>query len=400
MALVLLLDLVSSLIRPTFLSEPMISVLCGILLGPAIGFGLIDLNQIGEPRKILQYTAHLTLAIGLMGVALRIPPLFPKKFVRTLNVLLLLGMPLMWLSGSLLAFVILDVPLMVALLIGAIVTPTDPIVSTTIVTGRVAEECLPYRLRHSISAEAGFNDGLAYPFVAFGILLLAEKTGGELAWEWVRRAWMIKTLMGAVMGGALGFGAAKLLHVAERHGKMEIKSLLSYAVALSLVSLATAELAGANGILAVFIAGLCFGAKAGARERFHQENVQEAVNRFFTLPIFFLIGLTVPWSQWLEIGAPAFVFALAILVFRRAPAWLLMAPLVSGLRRSEMVFAGWFGPIGIAALYYSLHAETKTGNPILWPITSLVICASILAHGITAAPFSRYLKKKKVRARG
>jgi sodium/hydrogen antiporter len=58
-----------------------------------------------------------------------------------------------------------------------------------------------------------------------------------------------------------------------------------------------------------------------------------------------------------------------------------------------MIFAGWFGPVGIAALYYALHAEKETGNSLVWPLTALIICASVFTHGINAAPFSRILKK-------
>lgn len=397
MGLVLLLDLVSGLLRSAYLSEQMIALTVGVVIGPSLGFGLIDLANIGEPKAILEYTAQITLAIGLMGVALRIPPFVTVKFSRTLGVLLLLGMPLMWLSASVIAFVVVGVPFIVALLIGAVITPTDPVVSTTIVTGRTAEDCLTRRLRHTISAESGFNDGLAYPFVALGILLLGNRTGGELIGEWLRLAWIIKTLLGAAVGAILGYGAAKLLHISERHEDIEIESLLSYAVALSLLTLAVAEFVGANGILSVFIAGICFGAKARAGERAQQEHVQEAVNRFFTLPIFLLIGLTVPWAEWVEIGWPGLLFAAGILLFRRLPGWIALMWMTPGLRRREMLFAGWFGPIGIAALYYALHAEKETGNTLIWPLTSLVICASVFAHGITAAPFSRLLKR---RARG
>lgn len=392
-AMVLLLDLISGLIRPAYLSEPMIAMTVGIVLGPTLGLGLLDLRKIGDPKIILEYAAQITLAIGLMGAALRLTPMYTVKFRRTLPWLLLVGMPLMWISASSVALLVFGLPVTVALLVGAVITPTDPVVSTTIVTGRVAETCLTYRLRHTISAESGFNDGLAYPLVALAILLLGAQAGGELMWDWLRVALIGKTLGGILIGAMFGYGAAKLLHLAERHEDIEIESILSYTLALSLVTFSIAELASANGMVSVFFAGVFFGAKAGARERLQQENVQEAVNRFFTLPIFLLIGLAVPWDEWLDMGYPAFVFAGAIVLFRRLPVWIALAAVTPGLRRREMLFSGWFGPVGIAALYYALHAEKETGNAVVWPLTVLVICASVFAHGITAAPFSRVLKR-------
>ena len=80
-------------------------------------------------------------------------------------VLLGLVMPLMWIVSGLLTYLILGIPFLVAMLIGAVVTPTDLVVSSSIVTGDVAEENLPNRLRHLISAESGYNDGLGLPFV-------------------------------------------------------------------------------------------------------------------------------------------------------------------------------------------------------------------------------------------
>lgn len=124
MAIVLLLDLASRWIRSSSLSEPIIALVLGVVISPDPGIGFIDLAQVGEPKKILEYVAQITLAIGLMGVALRIPPFYTIKFRRTLAVVLLLGMPLMWLSASAVAYLVFSIPVSVALLIGAVITPT------------------------------------------------------------------------------------------------------------------------------------------------------------------------------------------------------------------------------------------------------------------------------------
>jgi sodium/hydrogen antiporter len=84
-----------------------------------------------------------------------------------------------------------------------------------------------------------------------------------------------------------------------------------------------------------------------------------------------------------------------VIAARRLPAWLALAAVTPGLRAREMIFAGWFGPVGIAALYYALLAEKLTGLEMLWPVTSLMICVSVIPHGITATPFSRLLGRRE-----
>ncbi|MDQ4000049.1 MAG: cation:proton antiporter, partial [Actinomycetota bacterium] len=179
--LLVVLGLLTNLIKDTVLvSEPLLALLAGVLIGPAAS-GLLDLADFGDREAILEGAARLTLAVALTGVALRLPVGYFGRNWRSLAVLLGLLMPLMWLSGGLLAYLILGLSFPGAMLVGAVVTPTDPVVASSIVTGEVAERNLPERLRHAISAESGFNDGLAYPFVLLPILFLMRPPGDALS---------------------------------------------------------------------------------------------------------------------------------------------------------------------------------------------------------------------------
>jgi sodium/hydrogen antiporter len=387
-AVVLVVGLLSNLLRSSFVSTPMVALLAGVLLGPAMLGLLVPSDWGGQEETILEQATRLTLAISLMGVALRLPERFPFRDWRSMAVLLGLVMPFMWLASGLLVYLILGLPLLVALLVGAVITPTDPVVSSTIVTGDVAEEDLPGRLRHTLSAESGANDGLAYPFVFLPILLLSRPSG-EAWMHWVTHT-LVWEVGGAVIFGALvGYGAGRLLEWAEHKDAIEESFFLVYTIALSLVVLGAAKLLGSDGILAVFVAGLGFDfAVKGDREQ--QRRVQEASTRFFILPIFVLLGLTIPWEGWAELGWGGPVLVVAVLLLRRLPAVLALNPLMRGVRGgANALFLGWFGPIGVAALYYANLSLRETGIEAAWTVGSLAICASILAHGLTAAPLTK-----------
>ncbi len=386
--LVLLLGLLSGLVRRSVLSEPLLALLVGVLLGPRV-LALLDLADWGKQELILEQAARLTLAIGLMGVALRLPKGDPIRRWRSLVVLLGLVMPLMWLVSGLLVFVLLGLPFWVAMLTGAVVTPTDPIVSSSIVTGSVAQRNLPDDVRHTISAESGANDGLAYPFVLLPILMLAHPPGEALL-HWVTRTLVWEVLGAALFGILAGYAAGWLLEWAEAKRSVEETSFLAYTLALSLTVLGAAKLLGTDGILAVFVAGVAFDMAVGSEEREREERVQEAVNRFFTLPIFVLLGLSLPWEGWAKLGWRAPVLILAVLLLRRLPALLGLHPLLGRVRGiREALFMGWFGPIGVAALFYASFSLSRTGHEEVWTVASLLIIASVLAHGLTATPLTR-----------
>ncbi|MGQ4647871.1 cation:proton antiporter domain-containing protein [Lyngbya aestuarii] len=407
-AIVLFLGLVSDYFRRNWwTSDPLTALLLGILLSP-VALGVVNSTNWGIPQEhLLEQTARFTLAIGLMGVALRTPKGYFFRNWRPLAILLGLVMPLMWVASGLLVYWILKIPFWEAMLVGGAITPTDPIVSTSIVTGVVAEDNLPRRLRHLISAESGANDGLAYPLVLLSILMLEQFSSGDaqasltdLLSHWFTRVILWEVGVAIFCGVLLGYLAGCLLKLAERKKTIERQSFLGYTVALSLTVLGGAQLIGTDGVLAVFIAGLAFDHVIEGSERAEEENFQEAINRFFTLPIFILLGLTIPWQQWWSLGWWNLVLVLAVLILRRLPAILLLHRLIKPIKNfPEAMFVGWFGPIGVAAIYYAGYSLRRTGVEEVWLVCSLMICASIFAQGLSATPltklYGKYIQKKK-----
>ena len=390
----LLLGLLSTPLKRVGLPDSVSLLLVGVVLGPT-GFGLLDPAQWGNEMAILEQVARLALAIGLMGIALRLPKSYIFHHWRSLCVLLLVSMPVMWLCSSVLTGGALGLPLGAALLIGAVITPTDPVVASTLVTGPVAKENLPAYLRHIISSESGANDGLTFIFVMFAVFLLtlpADQSitvhmlgiiGGDI---------LAALMLGAIIGYTVGFAMRK----AEEKNTIDQPSMLMVTTALALTTLAAVKLVGSNGILAVFVAGLAFDQQANASERQEEERVVEGVDRFFTSPIFVLLGLMIPWQAWLSLGWPALLLVIGVLFLRRLPILLLVGGHIKDLpSKLDGSFTGWFGPIGVAALYYAALAHHKTDVAELWPVVSLLVVSSILVHGLTAMPFSHLYRQIK-----
>ncbi|MEX2543918.1 MAG: cation:proton antiporter [Phycisphaeraceae bacterium] len=394
---VLVIGLFSGWLRQSAVSEHMLALVAGVVLGPAV-LGWLEPQRWGDERQMMELVARLTMAVGLMGVAMRLPPRFLRRHVPSMLVILGPVMLAMWLVGGGLTQAVLGVGWLAALLIGAALTPTDPVLASAIVVGPFAERHLPEGVRETISAESGANDGLAVVFVMLPVLLLTESTGAALG-LWAVQVMLWEVLGAVAIGAGLGYAAGRLLKWAERHHTIEQTSLLAYSLALSLVVLGLGDLVNSNGILAVFVAGRAFAGVVTVHERNEEERVQDAVNRFFLLPIFVFFGMVLPWGAWRELGWAVVALAVLLVVLRRLPAVWAMRRWMGVVRDGrEAVLLGWFGPMGVAAIYYALHVERQVGplaSEVVWPVVSLVVAVSVVVYGVTAAPVTRWLSRER-----
>lgn len=398
-AVVLTIGLFSAPIKRSVLSVPLVALLAGVLLSPAV-FGVLDPAEWGNQALILEQAARLTVAISLMEIALRLPKGYPFNRWRSLLVMLGPVMVLMFVASGLLVYAILGVSFWAAMLIGAIVTPTDPVVASSIVQGQVAENNLPARIRHLLSGESGANDGLAYPFVFLAILMIQEPAG-EAILQWITRVILWEVLGAVVLGALIGYAAGKALDWARQRGEVRDPSFLAYSIALALTALGSTRLVGTDGILAVFAAGIAFNMAVSTSVQEEEERIDEAVNRFFVLPVFVLLGLSLPWGEWMDLGWRGPVLAVLVLLLRRPPWVLALAGRVPRMQGTQDgLFTGWFGPIGVAALYYATLSEHTVGLEEAWVVGSLVISVSVLVHGVSAAPLTRLYGRRSADAGG
>lgn len=372
-------------------SGPIGAVIVGFALGP-YGLGLIDLEAVGSPPRLTEEIARLALAMALMATALRLPSRVGALW-RAMTIVLLLLMPAMWLASTATAWLFFNIPFLVALLIGGILSPTDPVLAGGIITGNLARRTLPYRLRHLLSAEAAANDGLALLFVMLPVLLLQGPPATAIT-DWLVRVliWEVggAMVLGWIVGGLVGW----ILVAATDRQLAAPVSLITITVALTIAVLGLQRLLHMNGILGVFVAGVAFGRMVHPQLEQRVERVQETARTLLEVPVFLLLGLTFPIGGWIDLGWPGLGFALAIMLVRRLPWFILAAPVTGFFRnRHEAAFLGWFGPVGIAAAFYALVVTETTGLQQIWPIISLVVFVSVVAHGVTATPWTKFMRK-------
>ncbi len=361
-------------------SEPVLALAAGVLLGPEL-LGVLDVPPLTEDSTWLHTATRLLLAISVMAVALRYPVSDARRQLRPVLVLLAVAMPVMAGITAGLAAWLLGVGFGAAVLIGAALCPTDPVLASSVVTGGPAEEDLPARDRQILSLESGANDGLALPLVLLALAVAgADSVGAALA----ESVWQVA---GAVLlGVAAGWLGARALQAGKEYGSIDTGPWLLFTAVLAFAVLGAAGLAHVDGILAVFIAGLAFNYASTGPDRTEDVSVDEAVNRFLVLPLFLGLGVVLPWSAWGELGWRGPALVVGVLLLRRLPVvWLLRRPL--GLGRPDAAFLGWFGPIGVSAVFYlAMEAERLSADPVVLAAGSLVVAASTVVHGTTSAP--------------
>ncbi|GAB3658255.1 cation:proton antiporter [Glycomyces tarimensis] len=370
----------SGRLRRLPLSEPLLGLLLGIVLGPAVT-GLIALEPLTGHDSLLHEGSRILLGITVMAVALRYPFSTARSRLRPVLLLLVVAMPAMALITAGLSAAMLGLGLGAAALMGAALCPTDPVLASNVVTGNPAEEDLPARSRQLLSLESGANDGLALPLVLVAIAIAGPFSGSSAA---VELLWQVA---GAIaVGAGMGWLGGRAIRAGEAHGATESGPKLLFTAILALAVLGVSGLLHVDGVLAAFVGGLAFGAVSTGKERRDDVSIDEAVNRFLVLPLFTGFGAMLPWQEWADLGWRVWLFAGSVLVLRRLPVLLLLRrPLSFGW--ADAVYLGWFGPVGVSALFYLMvEAERWGSDATLIATGALVVAASTVVHGLTSTP--------------
>jgi NhaP-type Na+/H+ or K+/H+ antiporter len=217
---------------------------------------------------ITLYFTRLVLGVQLVLAGVQLPSRYLYTEWKSLALLLGPGMTVMWLCASLLIWAMVPhLGILHALACGACVTPTDPVLSNSIVKGKFADTNIPKPLQKIIIAESGANDGLGYPFLFLALYLIkytqmggAGQSGGtaKAMGYWFGETWGYTILLSVVYGAVVGWLAKELLHYAEERKFVDRESFLVFAITLALFITGTCGMIGSDDVLACFVAGNAF----------------------------------------------------------------------------------------------------------------------------------------------
>jgi NhaP-type Na+/H+ or K+/H+ antiporter len=269
-----------------------------------------------------------------------------------------------------------------AFLLGAVLSPTDPVVTSTVITA----QRVPRLVRHTLNLESGLNDGLALPLVLFFLVLATP--GGTPGREAV--SLVGESLVGALIGIALALLAGRLLPYLPG-GAMLRRYEGIYALGLGLVAFGLADLTYGNGLISAFTAGIALAAtRHEIPDAFLEFN--EGVSAIFQIVTFFVFGALVVATGWDSSVWPLVAFiAFAMLLAR--PIAVMLSLLGIKLSLPNKIFIAWFGPKGVASMLFALLVLNSTApdRTLVFDIASFVILASILAHGLTDTVGTRFI---------
>lgn len=372
-------------------------------LGAAI-FSLPQVTLVPLPMRYPEITERLSefvVIIALTGAGLKLDRIFSFRKWGVTWRLIGITMPLGIAAITYIAGAWMGLSWTVALLLGAALAPTDPVLAADVQVGP-PKSGNEDEVRFGLTSEAGMNDGFAFPFVHLAIVLALSASTGEpwfTKWFTYNVLWEIGAGVGAgyLIGRAFGW---LTFHVpAETKLAKTGDGLI--ALSATFVSYGLTELIHCYGFLAVFVTALTF-RRAHRDHDFQLEMhaLTEQVERIAMMVLLLLFGGALVSGllgplQWIDVAA-----AVVILLVVR-PVTGLIGLLGHKADWQERLTLAFFGIRGVGSIYYLAyglnHMENVPGGDRLWAVVGLIILMSILMHGITVTPIMRTLDRSQGR---
>jgi NhaP-type Na+/H+ or K+/H+ antiporter len=379
--------LISGLAGRSFLSLAAVFVLAGFVLGD----GTTELIDLDPTSGFVQGLAVVALILILFRDGLEVEEEMLHDAWHLPLRKLVLAMPLTAGLVALATHALTDLGWTQSFLLGALLSPTDPVLSSAIVNN----PRVPRLIRHSLNLESGLNDGLALPAV---LAFTAAAAGDEdfVWWEFLLQ----DVLLGALTGLVVAFAASRLMPGGRALGheiSTHQKALYALGVAFTAYGVATLPPEG-NGLIAVFVAAVAFGIwRADIAECFKSQS--QDVVELVTLGVFLVFGVIVTLDGLLGDGwAAVGIVAFTLLVARPVAVFAALAGSTQ-VDTAEKAFMSWFGPKGVASMAFALLVlgSAAAEGERVFNIAALCVVVSIIAHGLTDHPGSEWIARRTQR---
>ena len=364
------------------------TVLSASVLSVALGFGLAvaGVVHVDATDEAIVELVELALVLTLFSDGMFVERELLRRHWGPTARALIIAMPItMGLLALAAKGLFPDLTWAEAFLLAAVLSPTDPVVTSAVVTSRL----VPSKVRHTLNLESGLNDGLALPFVLFFLVLASP--GGDAGAEALKLVG--EAAVGAAIGIALGVFAGRL-HFKLPGGGITPRYEGIYSVGFALAAFGLAEVTIGNGLIAAFVCGIAL----GASEREVPEGfVEFAENSSAILQVltFFVFGGLI-YATGFHHSVPPLVLFVAFALFLARPVAVMLSFLRTGIPQSEKLFMAWFGPKGVASMLFALFVlkSDVASNDLIFDTAAIVIIASIIAHGLTDTIGAQWLARR------
>jgi len=382
-------SMLSGLARRSMLSLTALFVLAGFVLGN----GATGVLHFKAGSGFVKDLATVALIVILFRDGLEVEGELLQRHWQLPLRKLVVAMPITAVIVALLARWLVGLTWSESFLLGALLSPTDPVLSSGVVT----DPRVPSVVRHSLNLESGLNDGLALPAVLAFAAALEPGRGHFVWWHFVLQDVGLGFAFGIVCGllASLLMPRSSSEHL-DRPIPAHQKALYGLGVAFATYGLTVLPPHG-NGFIAVFVAAIVLGIRRPDLRRHFAERAQEVVE-IVKLAIFAVFGslLTIHGlfaDGWAAVAVVAATFLLA----RPLAIWLALA----GTRISSVnkAFMAWFGPKGVATMAFSLLilARQVEAGARIFNIAALAVFASILVHGLSDTPGTNWMTSRQQR---
>lgn len=359
-----------------------------ILFGAAAALLVPGLPVVPDPRQSplpWELVSELTVIVALFGTGMRIDSLRPwRRWVPTAR-MLAVAMPITIFAVTWLSVWTVGLTFAGAILLGAVLAPTDPVLAADVQVGP-PQEGAEHPVRFTLTTEAGLNDGLAFPFVYLGLIVAAQGFAPEM-WglDWLLRDVVYRIGVGAAMGWAGGRALGYILFVVPRSSALAETGSGVIALAGVLLCYGSTELIEGYGFIAVAIMGLTL-RRVEEHHLFHRRlhDFSESIEHALTSVLLIALGAVLP-ALFLDLTWGLTLIALVLLVvIRPLSGWL--ALLGTDLGRRDRAVVSVYGVRGIGSIYYLCYAGSHVefvNESQLWSLVGLVILLSTILHGFS-----------------
>lgn len=398
-AAALLAALLPRLLRRAPVSEPMIVVGIGM-----VAFGVASGLPDPDPLKHEAIALHLTevcVIVSLLGAGLALDRRVGWRRWSSTWRLLAFGMPVAIGITALLGGWLLGLGAAAAVLLAAVLAPTDPVLASEVQVGEPSEDADGEdEARFALTSEAGLNDGLAFPFVHAAIAMaLVGAAPANWVGHWLALDVLWRIAAGVAIGVAVGWLLRGLFFSARsRRAGLADRAEGFVALASIFLTYGVTELANGYGFVAVFFCACTI--RSGERSHGQHQVLHtyvEQLERLLTMVILLLLGGAVARGALDGMTWQEMVLAAAVLLLvRPVTGWLGLAGGTTGPRERAVI--AFFGVRGVGSLYYIAYALGEAdfpGSEQLWRVTILIVVSSVVVHGVSATPVMRWLDRRR-----